>query len=207
MLMSWQKVTYGAALKIICWNKDVQQKSEVSGGRVKIEREIKMIKDLKSQNPNIDKDTFVAETAVVIGDVFIGGGSSLWYGAVVRGDINHITIGASTNVQDNSTLHVDMDASLKIGNYTSIGHNSIVHGCTVGDNCLIGMGAIIMSGATVGDNCIIAAGTIVTGKTSIPPNSMVMGIPGKVIRQLGQDEIQAIRNTADRYEKLWRSKY
>lgn len=173
---------------------------------IKMEQEM-MIKDLKGQIPNISEGTFIAETATVIGDVSIDEGSSLWYGAVVRGDINCIVIGKSSNVQDNATLHVDRDAPLKIGNHTSIGHNAIVHGCEIGSNCLIGMGSIIMSGAIVNDNCIIAAGTVVTGNTVIPSNSLVMGIPGKMIRKLRGDEIQTIKDTAERYEKLWRSKY
>lgn len=166
-----------------------------------------MIKDLKNQKTNIHKDTFIAETAHVLGDVSIDEGCSMWFGAVARGDMNHIKIGRCTNVQDNATLHVDTDEPLEIGNYTTIGHNAIVHGCTVGNNCLIGMGAIVLNGATIGDNCIIGAGTVVTEGANIPENSLVIGIPGKVRRQLTQEEIKTVRNNALRYEKLWKEKY
>ncbi|HZK02119.1 MAG TPA: gamma carbonic anhydrase family protein [Anaerovoracaceae bacterium] len=166
-----------------------------------------MIKNLQHKKVAIHSDVFIAETAVVVGDVSIGEDSSLWYGAAVRGDLHSIEIGKATNVQDNATLHVDRDAPLKIGDFTSIGHNAIVHGCQIGSNCLIGMGAIIMSNAVIGDNSIIAAGALVTESTVIPPNSLVMGTPGKVVRQITEDDIIAIKNTAIRYRNLWKSEY
>lgn len=166
-----------------------------------------MIKDLKNKKTDIDEDTFIAESADIIGDVSIGEGSSLWYGAVVRGDMNHIKIGRYTNVQDNASLHVDTNDPLTIGDYTTIGHNAVVHGCSVGDNCLIGMGAIVLNGAKIGDNSIIGAGTVVTEGAEIPPNSLVIGIPGKVRRSLTEEEIKTIKDNAMRYEKLWKEEY
>lgn len=166
-----------------------------------------MIKDLKDKMTKIHPDTFIAESADVIGDVVMDKGSSIWYSAVVRGDMNYINIGKHTNIQDNVTLHVDTNAPLKIGDYTTIGHNAVVHGCTVGNNCLIGMGAVILNGATIGDNCIIGAGAIITEGAVISSNSLVIGIPGKMRRQVTEEEIKTIKQNAKRYEELWRNEY
>lgn len=166
-----------------------------------------MIKNLKDKKTNIHETTFIAESADVLGDVTIGEGSSLWYGAVARGDMNYIKIGKHTNVQDNATLHVDTFNPLIIGDYVTIGHNAVVHGCTVENNCLIGMGAIVLNGATIGENSIIGAGTVVTEGANIPPNSLVIGIPGKVIRTLKEEEIKTTKENAIRYEKLWKEEY
>lgn len=166
-----------------------------------------MIKYLKDKKTKIHPDTFIAESADVMGDITIDEGSSIWYSAVARGDMNYIKIGKYTNIQDNATLHVDTHEPLEIGDYTTIGHNAVVHGCTVGDNCLIGMGAIILNGAIIGDNCIIGAGTLITEGTVIPPNSLVIGTPGKVKRQVTEEEIQTIKHNAIRYEKLWRDEH
>lgn len=163
-----------------------------------------MIKDLKGKKTNIHKEAFVAGSADVIGNVTIGEGSSIWYGAVARGEMSHIKIGKFTNIQDNATLHVDTDLPCEIGDYTTVGHNAIIHGCIVGSNCLIGMGAIILNGAKIGDNSIIAAGALVTERTEIPPNSLVMGSPGKVVRELGEEDIEGIRKNAIIYEELWK---
>lgn len=163
-----------------------------------------MIRDLKGIKPDIHEDTFIADTASVIGDVNIGKGSSVWYGAVVRGDIENITIGEFTNIQDNSVVHTETDIPTKIGDYTVVGHNAIVHGCTVGDNCLIGMGAIILNKAVIGDNCIIGAGALVSEGKVIPPNSLVLGIPGKVVREVTDEEIESIKKNALRYNELFK---
>lgn len=163
-----------------------------------------MIRDLKGIKPDIHEDTFIADTASVIGDVNIGKGSSVWYGAVVRGDIENITIGEFTNIQDNSVVHTETDIPTKIGDYTVVGHNAIVHGCTIGNNCLIGMGAIILNKAVIGDNCIIGAGALVPEGKVIPPNSLVLGIPGKVVRQVTEEEIESIRKNALRYNELYK---
>ncbi len=166
-----------------------------------------MIKNLKDKIPKIHENTFVAENATVIGNVSVGEGSSIWYGAVARGDIAPITIGKYSNVQDNATVHVGYNEPTVIGDYVVIGHNALVHGCTLGNNVLIGMGAIVLNGASVGDNCIIAAGALVTQNKVIPPNSMVMGSPGKVVRQVTEEDIQAVKNNAISYNELWKNEY
>jgi carbonic anhydrase/acetyltransferase-like protein (isoleucine patch superfamily) len=166
-----------------------------------------MIKELKGIKPSIDEGAFVAETASVLGDVTIGEGSSIWYGAVARGDIAPITIGKYSNIQDNATVHNETDIPAVVGDYTVVGHNAIVHGCTIGDNCLIGMGAIILNRAVIGDNCIIGAGSLVTQGKIIPPNSLVVGSPAKVIREVTEEELDKVRKNAMRYYNLWKTKH
>jgi carbonic anhydrase/acetyltransferase-like protein (isoleucine patch superfamily) len=163
-----------------------------------------MIKDLKEHKPKIHPTVFIADSADVIGDIIIGENSSIWYGAVVRGDIENIEIGKYTNIQDNAVVHTETNIPTKIGDYCVIGHNAIIHGCTVGNNTLIGMGAIVLNRAVVGNNCIIGAGTVVTEGKVIPDNSMVIGIPGKVVRTVTEEEIISIRNNAIRYSELYK---
>lgn len=163
-----------------------------------------MIKTLKGQEPNIDKNAFIAETADVIGKVKIGEGSSIWYGSVLRGDIEPISIGVYTNIQDNCVVHTENNIPTKIGDYTVVGHSAIIHGAQIGSNCLIGMGAIILNNAVVGDNCIIAAGSLVSEGKNIPSNSMVMGTPGRIIRSVTQEEVDGIKTNAIRYTKLFK---
>ena len=163
-----------------------------------------MIRDLEGIKPNIHEDSFIAETAVIIGDVNIRKGASIWYGAVLRGDIDNITIGEYSNVQDNCVIHTEEGAPTKIGDYTVVGHNAIVHGSTIGSNCLIGMGAIILNRAVIGDNCIIGAGALIPEGKEIPPNSLVLGVPGKVVREVTADEVEAIKNNAISYSKLYK---
>jgi carbonic anhydrase/acetyltransferase-like protein (isoleucine patch superfamily) len=160
-----------------------------------------MISSLGTATPRIDPGCFVAATATVLGDVEIGAESSVWFGAVVRGDINAIRIGRRTNVQDLCTLHVDAGYDLLIGDEVTIGHRAIVHGCHVGDRVLVGMGAILMNGARVGEECIIGAGAVVTEHAEIPRHSLVLGIPGKVVRTLAAEEVRGIRESADVYAK------
>lgn len=166
-----------------------------------------MIKDLKDKKTNIDSDTFIAESADVMGDISIGKGSSIWYGSVARGDMNHIRIGEYTNIQDNATVHVDTDFPTLLGDYVTIGHNAIVHGCEIGDNTLIGMGSIVLNGAKIGKNCIIGAGTLITEGKIIPDNSLVIGSPGKVRRDITDDEVKAIRENANIYVKSWKEEH
>lgn len=166
-----------------------------------------MIKELKGKKPNIDKDAFIAETASVLGDVTLGEGSSIWYGAVARGDIAPIIIGKFSNIQDNATIHNETNIPAIVGDYTVVGHNAIIHGCTIGNNCLIGMGSIILNRAVVGDNCIIGAGSLITQGKVIPPNSMVVGTPGKVLRQVTDDELEKVKKNAIRYSDLWKSEH
>ena len=166
-----------------------------------------MIRDLKDKKTKIHGDTFIADSADILGDVVIGKGSSIWYGAVVRGDMSDVRIGAYTNIQDNVTVHVDTNQPTEIGHYVTVGHNAIVHGCKVGDNSLIGIGSIILNGAVIGDNSIIGAGALVTEGTVIPPNSLVMGSPGKVKKEVSEEQIETVRQNAIRYEELWRNEH
>ncbi|MCR5402739.1 MAG: gamma carbonic anhydrase family protein [Butyrivibrio sp.] len=154
---------------------------------------------------NIDDSVFIAPGAQVIGSVQIGKGSAVWYNAVIRGDAGTIVIGERTNVQDLACLHVDKSYHLEIGDCVTIGHSAIVHGCKVGNNVIIGMGAIIMNGARIGDNCIIGAGALVTENVDIPDGSMVYGSPAKVIRQLTEAEKEGIKENAELYVEHARS--
>ena len=147
---------------------------------------------------------FIAPGAHVLGDVHLGENVGIWYNAVVRGDTNSITIGNSSNVQDNATVHTDSDFQVHVGRGVTIGHNAIVHGCTIGDNSVIGMGSIILSGAVVGGNCIIGAGSLVTGKMRIPDNSLAFGNPAKVIRAVTAEEIKSNQENAAHYVQLMR---
>lgn len=144
---------------------------------------------------------YIAPSADIVGDITIAEDASFWYQSVVRADHDYITIGKGTNIQDGCVLHVDTGFPIEIGDYVTVGHNAILHGCTVGDGSLIGMGAIIMNGAKIGKNCIIAAGALVTQGTVIPDGMMVMGSPAKVRRALTEEEIQnSIENTMDYIE-------
>lgn len=146
-------------------------------------------------------DVVILDGAVVCGDTVLGKGCSVWFNAVIRGDEAPIRIGEDTNIQDNSTLHVGHDHPLTIGKGVTIGHACIVHGCTIGDNTLIGMGAILLDGARVGKNCIIGAGSLVTGKTEIPDGWMAFGNPAKPVRRLREEEIEGNRQTGAHYKK------
>jgi len=147
----------------------------------------------------------VASTAVVTGDVTLGRESSVWYGAVVRGDCAPITIGEQTNVQDGVIVHCDTDVPNEIGSRVTIGHGAIVHGRRVGDDVLIGIGAILLGGSVIGDGCIIAAGSVVRENSVIPPRSMVAGVPGRVVRAVTDEELTMLRSHADSYLRLARA--
>lgn len=148
---------------------------------------------------DIAKSVFLAPGAQVVGDVKIGENSSVWYNAVLRGDTNPIIIGENTNVQDNAVLHVNRNRGLFIGDNVTIGHGAIVHGCTVGNNVLIGMGSVILDGVEIGENCIIGAGALVTTSKVIPEGSLVYGNPAKVIRMLTEEEKESISVSARSY--------
>lgn len=159
-----------------------------------------MILPYKGILPTLHETVFVEESARVIGEVEAGEYSSFWFNAVVRGDVNYIRIGARTNIQDNSTLHVTKDTfPLILGDDITVGHNVVLHGCIVRDRCLIGMGAIVLDNAEIGADSIIAAGSLVTEGTKIPPGSLVMGIPGRVVRPLAAEEIERILKSAENY--------
>lgn len=159
-----------------------------------------MIKNINGKTPRINETAFIAEGAVVIGDVTIGSDSSIWFNSVARGDVNYITIGDKTNIQDNTVLHVTTDTHpLVIGSEVTVGHRVILHGCEVKDRVLVGMGAIVLDGAVLEDDSFIAAGTVVPPGFVVPSGKMVMGTPAKVKRDLTEAEIRAIRESADNY--------
>lgn len=155
-----------------------------------------MLMTIEKKTPQIAPDGFVVEGAAVIGDVAVGPRSSIWFGAVVRGDSNAIRIGARTNVQDLCILHVDEEHPLTIGDLVTVGHGAILHGCTIGDRVLVGMGATVMSGAVVGDDSIVGAGALVTEGTQVPPRSLVLGVPAKVRRGLSDEEVASVQKAA-----------
>ncbi|WAJ29608.1 gamma carbonic anhydrase family protein [Antarcticirhabdus aurantiaca] len=142
---------------------------------------------------------FVAPSAEVIGDVVLGEDVGIWFGAVLRGDNDLITIGARTNIQDMTMVHVDPGLPVTIGENCTIGHRAIVHGCTIGNNTLIGMGATILNGARIGSNCLIGAGALITENKVIPDGSLVMGAPGKIVRELDANAVEALKRSADVY--------
>ena len=145
---------------------------------------------INGYSPDIEESAFVAPNATLIGRVTIGKGASVWFGTVIRGDINEIVIGANSNVQDGCLLHVTHEYHLIVGECVTVGHGAILHGCTIESSCLISMGAIVLDGAVVGSGSIVAAGAVVAPQSKIPPNSLVMGIPGKVIRPVrAQDSL------------------
>ena len=151
------------------------------------------------QKPKPGKNVFIAKTAVVLGDVTLGAHSSVWYNAVLRGDINRIVVGHHTNIQDNAVLHLADDFACIVGNYVTVGHSAIVHACMVGDEVLIGMGAVILDGAVIGRQSIIGAKALVTQGTKIPPGSLVLGAPAKVIRPLTKTERAGLKYWAMKY--------
>lgn len=152
--------------------------------------------------PKIDESVFLAPNATVVGDVEIGEGSSVWFNAVIRGDFQKIKIGKNVNVQDNATVHVMTNVPAEIGNEVSIGHNAIVHAHKIGNNCLIGMGSIILGYTEIGDNVVIGAGTMITQHKKIPSNSLVFGNPAQIVRSLRDDEIEALHDSAMNYREV-----
>jgi carbonic anhydrase/acetyltransferase-like protein (isoleucine patch superfamily) len=151
--------------------------------------------------PQIDESAFVAAGARVVGAVRLEEGASVWYNAVLRADGDSITIGAGSNLQDNVSVHVDRGSPVVIGRDVSVGHNAVVHGCTIGDGSLIGMGAVILNGARIGAGCLIAGGAVVLEGAEIPAGSLVAGVPGKVRRALGDDEKERLRGNARIYRE------
>lgn len=161
-----------------------------------------LITGIGGREPRIDPDSFVAPTASVIGDVTLEAGASVWYGAVVRGDAERITVRAGANVQDNVTLHADPGFPVTIGRRVSVGHNAVVHGATVEDDCLIGMGATVLNGAVIGAGSLVAAQALVPQGTVVPPGSLVAGVPAKVKRELTEEERQGVTLNGTLYTEL-----
>jgi carbonic anhydrase/acetyltransferase-like protein (isoleucine patch superfamily) len=158
-----------------------------------------MIINYHNKIPQIHPDAFIAPTAVVIGDVRIGKNSSIWFGTVLRADINYIQIGERTSVQDNTVVHLDRTLPTIIGDDVTVGHGAILHGCTIGNCCLVGMGAIVLDGAEIGEGCIVAAGSVVKEGEKVPPFTLVAGIPAVVKKQLDVKVKEKLLEHAQRY--------
>lgn len=155
--------------------------------------------------PQVGAAAFVADNATLAGDVTLAEESSVWYGAVLRADTGRIAIGENSNVQDNAVLHTGPGLDVTVGRGTSVGHGAVVHGCTVGDGCLIGMHATILNGAVIGDGCLIAAGALVPENMQVPAGSLVIGVPGKVVRPVSAAQAAAIKANEEEYLELARA--
>ncbi|MDX1530364.1 MAG: gamma carbonic anhydrase family protein [Rhodothermales bacterium] len=157
------------------------------------------------RHPRLGEGAWVASTAVVLGDVTLGPGASVWFGAMLRGDVHYIEVGAGSNVQDNAVLHVSRGTHpCVVGADVTVGHSAVVHGCTVEDGCLIGMAAVVLDGAVIGAGSIVGAKALVTKDTVVPPRSLVLGAPAKVVRPLTDEEVEANRANARHYVRLAR---
>ena len=154
---------------------------------------------LGDKSPQLGKDAWIADNATVIGDVRLGDKASIWFGAVARGDNDPITIGANSNIQDGSVLHTDEGVPMNIGANVTVGHLVMLHGCTVGENSLIGIKSVILNRAVIGKNCIIGANSLIPEGKVIPDRSLVMGSPGKVVRELSDEEVGRLQASADHY--------
>lgn len=162
-----------------------------------------MILEFNGKHPRVDTTAFVAENAMVIGEVDVAAGANIWFYSIVRGDTNYIRIGANCNIQDACVLHVVKDLHpLILEEGVVLGHRVVVHGCRIGRGSLIGIGAVVLNGAEVGEESIIAAGSVVSPKTIIPPRTLAMGIPAKVVRPLTQEDVRMIQGTAKEYLEL-----
>jgi len=155
--------------------------------------------------PQIGEGAYIARGATVMGDVTLGKRASVWPGTVLRGDINFIRIGDFSNVQDNTVVHLADDYPCTVGQWTTIGHSAVIHACAIGDECLIGMGAVILDGARIGNQCIIGANALVTGGTQIPDGSLVLGSPAKVVKPLSEQQRKSLKWWAEKY--VWNAEY
>ena len=163
-----------------------------------------MFYDLEDKKVKNKGENWIASNATIIGDVTLEKNTSIWFNATLRGDVENIHIGEGSNVQDGSVLHTDPGYPLKIGKNVTIGHLVMLHGCSVDNNSLIGIGAVILNNAKIGKNCIIGAKALIAENNEIPDNSLVVGIPGKIIRQTTKEEIKLIEENAIRYQKNWK---
>ena len=160
---------------------------------------VKQLDTFLCKKPKLGRGIYIARTAVVLGDVTLGAHSSVWYGAVLRGDINRIVVGHHSNIQDNAVLHLADDFPCIVGNWTTVGHGAIVHACKVGDEVLVGMGAVILDGAVIGKQTIIGAKALVKQGMKIPPGSLVLGAPAKIVRKLTPKERAGLKWWAEKY--------
>jgi carbonic anhydrase/acetyltransferase-like protein (isoleucine patch superfamily) len=163
-----------------------------------------MVHSFEGERPDVAKAAFIAWNAEIQGRVRLGEGASVWYGAVLRGDLDAIIVGFGSNVQDGAVLHVDAGQPCILGDHVTVGHGAVVHACTVGDRCLIGMGAVILDRATIGEDSIVGAGALVTQGKAFPPRSMILGSPAKVARPLTDEEVAGLRSHAEAYVGLAR---
>lgn len=162
-----------------------------------------MILEFDGKYPKVDPTAFIAESAMVIGDVEIGPGTNIWFHSIVRGDLNYIRIGSNCNIQDSCVLHVEKDLyPLFLGDEVVLGHRVVVHGCKIGKGSLIGIGAIVLNNAEIGEESIIGAGSLVTPNTIIPPRTLALGSPAKPVRSINEKDLQMIRNTLSDYQGL-----
>ncbi|MEU5365093.1 gamma carbonic anhydrase family protein [Streptomyces sp. NPDC005925] len=164
-----------------------------------------LVRGIGGREPKVDPEAFVAPTASVVGDVTLHAGASVWYGAVLRGDVERISVGANSNVQDNCTLHADPGFPVTVGERVSVGHNAVVHGATVEDGCLIGMGATVLNGAVIGAGSLVAAQALVPQGMRVPAGSLVAGVPARVKRELTAEEREGITLNGDMYAGLARA--
>jgi len=163
-----------------------------------------MFYNLENKKIKNSGDNWIAPTATIIGDVTLEKNTSIWFNAVLRGDIENIHIGEGSNVQDGSVLHTDPGFPLKVGKNVTVGHMVMLHGCTIGDNSLIGIGTVILNNAKIGKNCIIGAKALITENKEIPDNSLVVGSPGKVVRKVTEEEKKAVFENTKHYQDNWK---
>jgi carbonic anhydrase/acetyltransferase-like protein (isoleucine patch superfamily) len=161
-----------------------------------------MIMNFMSKKPDFEEDVYISETSVIIGDVTLKSNVNIWFGAVLRGDVESIVIGKNTNIQENTVVHVDENDHVEVGDGCTIGHGAIIHGCKIGDNTLIGMGAIILNGAEIGNNSIVGAGSLVTQNKKFEDGVLIIGNPAKVVRNLTEQEIQNNKRSSLEYIEL-----
>lgn len=155
--------------------------------------------ELDGKSPQVAPSAWIADSAQVIGNVTLGPDSSVWFGCVLRGDTESMSVGEGSNIQDLTVMHADYGMPLTVGKHVTVGHKVMLHGCTIGDESLIGIGAVVLNGAKIGKNCLVGAGSLVTEGKEFPDGSMIMGTPARVVRQLTPEQIEGLRNSARHY--------